>query len=217
MQNLNYKSFRAGLAISFFTAIILLVLSFWLGKNETFLLINGDLGVVADYFFGVWTNAGDGIMWLAVLIIILKMKRKDLLPLIISGFVVSTVITQIFKYFIIPNELRPYKAIAERALIHTVSFVEPYTTSSFPSGHTGTAFCFYLLFCLILHKNWWIWAGFLGALLVGYSRVYLAQHFPLDVAGGIIGAIATASISVQVQKLWMRKKTVDRQEKTINR
>jgi membrane-associated phospholipid phosphatase len=214
MQNLNYKSFRAGIALSFFTAIILLALSFWLGKNELFLMLNGDLGIVADYFFAIWTNAGDGVIWLIVLIIILKMKRKDVLPLIISGFVVSTVITQVFKYFIIPNELRPYKAIADRALIHTVSFVEPYTTSSFPSGHTGAAFSFFLLFCLILHKNWWIWSGFAGALLVGYSRVYLAQHFPLDVAGGIIVAVATAAISVQVQKFWMRKKAVNRQPAT---
>ena len=199
MQNLNYKSFRAGLAISFFTAIILLMLSYWLGKNEMFLLINGDLVIVADYLFGIWTNAGDGVMWLVVLIIILRMKRKDVLPLIISGFVVSTVITQVFKYFIIPDELRPY------------------TTSSYPSGHTGTAFSFYLLFCLIFHKKWWIWAGFTGALLVGYSRVYLAQHFPLDVAGGIIVAIVTASISVQVQKIWMKRKIVNRQPSTDDR
>ncbi|MGN6618082.1 MAG: phosphatase PAP2 family protein, partial [Ilyomonas sp.] len=117
----------------------------------------------------------------------------------------------------IPDELRPYKAIADRALIHTVSFVEPYTTSSFPSGHTGTAFSFYLLFCLIFHKKWWIWAGFTGALLVGYSRVYLAQHFPLDVAGGIIVAIVTASISVQVQKIWMKRKIVNRKPSTDDR
>lgn len=206
MQSLNYRNFRIGVIIAISISAILLLLSWWMGKTNFFLLLNTNLGIAADYFFAIWTNVGDGLMWLLVLGIVLKMKRKDLLPLIISGFVVSTLITQIFKYLIIPDELRPYKAIANHALIHTVFFVEPYSTSSFPSGHTGTAFSFYLLFCLILQKSSWVYVGLTGALLVGYSRIYLAQHFPLDVAGGMIVGIITMLIASQIQKAWMKRK-----------
>lgn len=207
MQNLNYKNFWWGISLSFVVAIILFCLSCFIGKANFFLLLNNDLGSFGDYFFAVWTNLGDGLMWLAIAaILVFVLRRKDLLPLMIAGFAISTIVTQAFKYLIWPDELRPYKAIADKALIHTVSFVEPFTTSSFPSGHTGTAFCIYLLFCLVIVRNWWVVIGLLFAMLVGYSRVYLAQHFPLDVAGGIIVGIITMLLSVQIQKLWVKKK-----------
>jgi membrane-associated phospholipid phosphatase len=71
--------------------------------------------------------------------------------------------------------------------------------SSFPSGHTMTTFCIYLSFCLLINKSWWLYTGLAYAMLVGYSRIYLAQHFPLDVAAGIIGAIVSTWLSLLIQ------------------
>ncbi len=47
--------------------------------------------------------------------------------------------------------------------------------------------------------DFWV-IGFTAALLAGYSRVYLAQHFPLDVGAGIICAVITVYLSLQIQK-----------------
>jgi membrane-associated phospholipid phosphatase len=47
------------------------------------------------------------------------------------------------------------------------------------------------------------------ALLVGYSRIYLGQHFPLDIGAGIIVAICSVSLAVLVQG-WFDKRR-DRQ------
>jgi len=90
-----------------------------------------------------------------------------------------------------PGEARPTKAITDSHLIHVVKGVELHSIGSFPSGHTTTAFCFYLLACLFFNKRWVVFGGFLLALLVGYSRIYLAQHFPRDVAGGMAAACLT--------------------------
>jgi membrane-associated phospholipid phosphatase len=53
--------------------------------------------------------------------------------------------------------------------------------------------------------------AFVVALLVGYSRIYLAQHFPLDVGGGIIVAICSVIVSVAVHK-WFANRQVKHQE-----
>jgi hypothetical protein len=41
--------------------------------------------------------------------------------------------------------------------------------------------------------------GALFAIGCGYSRIYLAQHFPLDVAGGMIVAIITVLTSLYLR------------------
>jgi membrane-associated phospholipid phosphatase len=208
MQDFNYRNFKIASGISFIIAIILFTFSYYIGKKEFFLLLNTDLGIIADYFFGIFTNAGDSLMWIAVLAIIFYKKRKPLLPLIIWSFVFVTIFTQVCKYLIVPDEPRPWKAIADHTIIHHVFFIEPWLISSFPSGHTATAFTFYLLICLVSKKNYWLWIGLMLALLVGYSRIYLAQHFPFDVAGGIMTAIASVALSVVVLNWWSRRKKI---------
>jgi membrane-associated phospholipid phosphatase len=206
MKSLNIRNYNIALAISFFIAVVLFLLSYLIGHSEFFLMLNGDGGRVADYFFEYFTNAGDGLMWILVLLITLfVLKRKDVWALLISGFAVSTIVTQIFKYLIVPDEPRPVKVIKDTSLMHTVPGVELHSISSFPSGHTGTIFCFYILFCLLLNKNWWLVVGLIIALLVAYSRVYLAQHFPFDLAGGILVAIISMIISVKIQQWWWKR------------
>jgi membrane-associated phospholipid phosphatase len=208
MQSLNYKNFKIGVIISVLLGVFIISISLLLGKNAFFLLLNADIGKFADNFFKYFTYTGDGLVWLIVLFVLLAAKQKQFLPLCISSFTISTILTQVCKYIIVPDEARPIKAISNISSIHVVSGVELHTISSFPSGHTATAFTIYLLFCLIVCKNWWLVIGLLYALLVGYSRVYLAQHFPLDVGAGILTGVASVTLSLQVQKWWMNRKTL---------
>jgi membrane-associated phospholipid phosphatase len=73
--------------------------------------------------------------------------------------------------------------------------------NSFPSGHTATAFTIFLLTIYLFNQSKLILIGLLYAMLCGYSRVYLGQHFPMDVGGGIIVAIATIEISKRIRKI----------------
>jgi membrane-associated phospholipid phosphatase len=207
MHNLDIKQFKYGAVISLLIAAVLFIASYSIGKTEFFLLLNNNLGVAADYFFAVWTNTGDALIWIAVLLITLfVIKKKKAWPLLVGAFAISTILTQVCKYFILPDAPRPWKAITDHSLIHHVSFVKPWLISSFPSGHTATAFSVYLTLCLLFNKKSWLWVGLLYALLVGYSRVYLAQHFPFDVAAGIVVGVVSVALSIPIQILSGKKK-----------
>src|SRR6478672_228490 len=81
-------------------------------------------------------------------------------------------------------------------------------TSSFPSGHTAAAVCFYgaIAAIIIWHtRHRWIKvvAVAVGAaipLIIGGSRVYRGMHYPTDVlAGGLLGAIWLTVVLVYVR------------------
>lgn len=201
MQHLNITAFKKALLLTALLAVVTLGASAILGKNECFLLLNTNLGIAADYFFAVWTYMGDGLLWIAVLIILLfVLKKKHFLPLAIAAFALSTAFTQIGKHWIRPGEPRPIRAIHDTSLIHTVPFVEVHTISSFPSGHTATAFTIYLFLCLMIPGSWWVLTGFVYATLVAYSRIYLAQHFPLDTGAGMVAAILSILLALMIQQ-----------------
>ena len=60
--------------------------------------------------------------------------------------------------------------------------------SSFPSGHTFSAFAIYTFFALVSKQKWVSLLCSLLAIGVGFSRVYLNQHFLEDIyLGSILG------------------------------
>ena len=63
-------------------------------------------------------------------------------------------------------------------------------TYSFPSGHAASTFGAAVAVSRMWPRTrvlWWVLA-----LLIGYSRIYLGHHYPLDVAGGAAMGIAIA-------------------------
>ncbi len=199
MKILNIASYKNGALLSSGLGIILITLSLLGGKIELFLLLNENLGIIADYFFHYLTYLGDGIVWvpLAVFIFIYK---KQLFPLLLATIIISTLIVQGSKQFVFPHEARPSATITNLTQIHTVEGVELHRSNSFPSGHNTTAFSVYLILCLVLSTRYFWIIGFFIAALVGYSRIYLAQHFPLDAGAGMLTAMVSVHLSLLIQK-----------------
>ena len=71
---------------------------------------------------------------------------------------------------------------------HPDALVAPPGGSSFPSGHTATSFACATVLSFFVPRA----APFfyLLALAIGFSRIYVGVHWPLDVLGGIVLGLA---------------------------
>lgn len=196
--------------------LILILASFIIKKEELFLMLNLDLGKQADTFFKYFTNVGDGLFWLLWTLLIIIKKGKKYLPLLFASVIFSTLLTQISKQVIYPDEPRPLQAIADQSQVHYVTGVTVHSINSFPSGHTATAFSFLLLLVLFSQTNALLLLGFAAALLVAYSRIYLGQHFPLDVGAGMLVAVSTMILSVMVQRRFENKTLENKNKQAEN-
>jgi membrane-associated phospholipid phosphatase len=181
-------------------AIILLASSAVLGRIPVFLFLNRDFGTIADTVLLGFTYLAEGWIWIPYLIIVGWFFKKDK-AIIVYSFAISTLLTQIPKLLLLSHITRPIASGIAPNLIHTVKGVTMHQLNSFPSGHTATAFTIFLLTIYLFNQTKLILIGLLYAMLCGYSRVYLGQHFPMDVGGGIIVAIATIEISKRIRKI----------------
>lgn len=104
----------------------------------------------------------------------------------VLAIIINVIIAQF--YF----EPRPF-------VTHTdVNLLVPHAAdASFPSDHTAGALG--IAFGLLLrHRKWGVLAVVFG-LLTGFSRIYVGNHYPGDVLGGIVVGFIAASIIVSIR------------------
>jgi membrane-associated phospholipid phosphatase len=170
-----------------YTLIILLLLSVIIEKGNEVLLINGNDSNFADYFFSLITKLGDGVIFLPIVLGLLFLRFYYSI-VGIAIWVSHGVFCAFAKRVLFASAKRP-KAILDNDLLHFVPNVDVYSAYSFPSGHTATIFGLAVFLSLIIKNRLASILLLAIALLVGYSRIYLLQHFLIDVvAGAFIGS-----------------------------
>ena len=159
-------------------------------REDIFFAVNGIHNSSADFIAPYVTAAGAGltIVILSALIALFNYRKAFLL---VTSYGVTAIVAQIIKHLI--NAPRPQLYFADQLdKIYFVEGVEIYSHNSFPSGHTVTAFsAAVVLTYLAKNKNWGM-LFLLAATCIGYSRMYLSEHFFEDVtAGSVLGVLIT--------------------------
>jgi membrane-associated phospholipid phosphatase len=170
--------------------ICCLIIKLTFTREEIYFSVNARHDLWADIFFTYATDLGAWMMVTTLSVIFLMFSYRKTL-LLVSSFAFTGILVQIAKNIFHAPRPKVYFA-SELSKIYFVKGIHINTTNSFPSGHTVTAFtAAVILTYLAVNKR----MGFIYLLLamgVGYSRMYLSQHFFEDVtAGSIIGTIGT--------------------------
>jgi undecaprenyl-diphosphatase len=171
---------------------------------QLFWLINAHNSPALDVFFGILTWLGNG--WVAIPLVIAavlaRTPRTMLRHVTILGVISLTLSGQINSEIKrIVHRDRPLTSLSspgssQAQKVHAIG--EQLHYRSFPSGHANTAFsCAAFLF--ILYGRWWALC-FVPAFVVGYSRVYVGAHFPIDVAAGAVLGVCIVFLTERIYR-----------------
>jgi membrane-associated phospholipid phosphatase len=156
-----------------------------------------------DTFFMYATHLGDGTM-IAVLTIILLFIKYRYAVAFLAGSLLTSGIVHLFKKLLLEEMYRPskYFELYETYQLYVIEGVTLRSLQSFPSGHTSTAFNVFLMLALISKNQLLKFLFFIMAIIIAYSRVYLSQHFFIDIAAGsVIAVVSMLFIFYQAEKL----------------
>jgi undecaprenyl-diphosphatase len=184
------------------------ILSFLISSNNaevtkwdasTFNMINNTHGKTLDKIMVDSSKYGREIVWISVILLLSVLGKKDgrkAAVLLTIAFLILIPLGTILKTEV--NRTRPS---SDNLLI------QPDTESSFPSGHAIIVSAGASILLLRFNKGKQIlFSIILGieAMFVSYSRIYVGDHYPLDVVGGILLGTGIACAVIASSNKYMK-------------
>lgn len=173
-----------------------------ISNTGLFYFINGINSPFLDFIMPLVSDFGSLIVWFvisAILFLFGGEKGKKVAILAIFALFLSSIAVGILKYAV--AEPRPFVTLAHvKVLAHDT--LGNYT--SFPSEHASGSFAFAVVVGLKYKINFLgglrlIYILLVFAALVGFSRIYVGVHYPLDVLFGAIIGIIFAFITLKLE------------------
>jgi membrane-associated phospholipid phosphatase len=160
---------------------------------DLFFRLNTFHTLYLDIFFQNYTLLGDGVFSIAIFLILLLANKITLALQVITGYLFSGIVSQIIKHLV--HTPRPHAIITNAEYPYFIEGVTLSGMNSFPSGHTTSVFALAVLLALNTTDKRISLIYLITAIITGYSRIYLGQHFLADVTtGALIGTLSALAV-----------------------
>lgn len=174
--------------VPFFLVILVLFPFIFIPKGYIVLFVNNLRTPFWDTFFINASSLGNALCVPFALLLLLRFKFKWWAIFLLS-FCFQVLSVLLFKKGLYAGELRPYLYFYRSGLADMLNLVEGVKIryiNTFPSGHTATVFFLVSFFAILSDNRITSWVLVFLGLFVGLSRIYLVQHFYIDVYFGIL-------------------------------
>ena len=189
------------------TALLYLAMYFYYGPIRSSLIVHNGHTPFLDWLYTAFTKLGEWAGILILVIIFLVNRAYKWIGFSAILLSLTGLLSYLFKIHLYPNSPRPRKLLADDDLIHMLEWIHINSEHSFPSGHTlmavtcATILAFYFRRNIKIVIALWIFAS-----LAGLSRVYLFQHFFIDVATSILIALFVSSLCIYLFRNYLLDK-----------
>ncbi|MFD2147605.1 phosphatase PAP2 family protein [Mucilaginibacter antarcticus] len=174
---------------------VCLIIKLTYSREEIYFAVNARNWPWADGIAAYVTDIGDGLTTIAIALMLLLFSYRKAFILIGSYALSSGIVAQSLKHLF--DSPRPKLYFQDKLNgIHLIEGTNQLSLHSFPSGHTVTIFSTTLIIAYWAKDKVWGLPLFLLAVLVGFSRMYLSQHFFEDVTAG-------SAVGVVVSTMWL--------------
>ena len=184
--------------------------------HNLFLWLNFDGGKVMDSVMEIISGT---LMWIPLYLFIIawafyKYGWKSAIAFVVCLILaigLADMLCGIFKHTGLLKDLwasfpvrhRPMFDSAVRDLAHVPSYAHgPYGTVS---AHAATVVALAWVSALMIRRRWYNWLIAVSVVLICYSRIYLACHFPMDL---LLGTIVGTITGVAMYFLWCKLDTI---------
>ncbi len=188
INNTGFRFFIWAYAIFFLIGILLLS---FMEKGDFVICLNQHATTQLDLVFQGITTLGLGGLFAVPIVLFLGIRYAYAIAGTIT-LIFTGIFTFLGKMVLFNGMPRPTAYFQNNELQHFIANFEYHHHNSFPSGHTMTAFALFSLLAVLINRKMWSAIFLLIAILVGISRMYLLQHFWMDVvAGSALGVLCT--------------------------
>ncbi len=176
--------------------IVMLTLELACGYHAGFIQLNAWAMHYPDWIWQCLTVLGDERMPFVLTLLFALRYPRIVWTLLLAGLI-AILYSRGFKELF--DTLRP-PAVLPAEVFHLIGSGHQHT--SFPSGHSVTigVFCSILIYHARLVE--WRILLVLLAILVGFSRVAVGVHWPVDVAAGLMGGALAAWLGARLATVW---------------